>query len=356
MAKGYFIDPDTKQEYFGYDFISYNPEYDGRYNFKKFVAETPLSDEVIYYDSLYATKVANNIDKVTPTLSSKLFLDSGNPYANADIRKNYTITYKPEKADYIIISKQSFEEKSTSNFLILPSIMKVVCFNFPYYNTNDNTYKKHAVKAIKESFPDDWIMDNSKWVRTRYIQYKGKVDIRMAYDSNTNKCAWYDSLCMNSGDDLTVDALMILAQAAKAQAYSSENEKNCVLALQMINNLNWRSYPGTMGRFSYLIGGKYNTFSEMRHHPSRFPKPVKEILTFSNSSDENFAGEKDYNLWLAFIQKFLSVDGIKFIKMGDVNKRLRNESRYEDLFYQTFECITRVKPKSYDDYLSEKQV
>lgn len=355
MAKGYFIDPDTKQEYFGYDFISYTTEYDGNFNFKRFIAETPKPDDVIYYDRLYASQVVNNIDKITPTLSSKLFLDIGSPYANADVRKNYTITYKPENADYIMVSKQAFMENSYSDFLILPSIMKVVLFNFPYGTNGEEKYKKAAVKALKESFPDDWIMDNSKWVKTRYIQYNGKIDIRIAYDNKT-KCAWYDSLCMNSGDDLTVDALMILAQAAKAQAYSSENEKNCVLALQMINNLNWRSYPGTMGRFSCLIGQRHNIYSEMTHHPSKYSKPVKEILTSSHSYQEEFAGEEDYNLWLAFIQKYLSVDGVKYIKMGDVNKRMRNEALYEDLFYQTFECITRVKPKSYDDYLSEKQV
>lgn len=356
MAKGYFINPDTKQEYFGYDFISFKAEYDGRFNFKRFLPESPGNDESLYYNSLYIKKVISNVDKVTPTLNSKLFLDAGNPYANADVRKSYSITYKPEKVDYIVISQQKLNERYYADFLVLPALNKIIRFDFPDGNSNDATYRKKAEAAVKLVFPDEWIMDNSVWINSKYFQYNGKIDIRGAYDDSTNKIAWYSSLSLNAGEELTVDALMIFTQAAKVKGFSSENEKNCVLAMQMINNLNWRTYPGTMSRLVYLLDKRDTILGDMRCHPSRFPKPITEMLTHRGYYDEDFAGEKDYNLWLEYMKKYMRLEEEKFVKMGDVKKRLNGDGVYEQLFYQTFSCITRIKPKSYDDYLSEKQV
>ena len=359
MAKGYFIDSQTQQQYFGYDVLQLSPEYKnvGPWAFKCFRAEPAQPDDKIIFDSGVYTKICTLSNGVKPPKGSKVYLTPGGPYANADVRKNYNITYKEESADYIIVdANQLGDYKGQYCLLLIPSLKRAVVYNTPYKVSKQDT-ENSVIELLKTIYTDEMLDTDMIWMTFTCYKYKGIRGIdEILNGTSSQKCALFSSLDLSTGNEVTIDAMRIVKQAATA-SWSAENENKCALAIQTFNNMSWRDYPGTMCRFNYYLTRLNTTFREMKRHSSRFTKPVKEFLNLYNYGDmTEFRNENDYNLWLTFLKGEMNLEETRFAKMGNINNKLRNERMDESLFYQTFSCITQIKAKTYEDYLSEKQV
>ena len=87
MRKAYIHDKDGEQ-YYDYDAVYMDATYVGSKLFS--LTTRAQEDGKIYVDSDTLSKLNCNINTV-PTKGSKVYLGEKNPYAVADIRKNYTI-------------------------------------------------------------------------------------------------------------------------------------------------------------------------------------------------------------------------------------------------------------------------
>ena len=103
MAKGYFNINGTA--YYGYDLIYLSARYNNisPYAFIRYDALTSYyNQDDIFCDSTVKDAVMKSAATIKPPQGSKLYLCKPNPYANADVRKCYSITYDVDSADYIV--------------------------------------------------------------------------------------------------------------------------------------------------------------------------------------------------------------------------------------------------------------
>ena len=355
MAKGYFNINGTA--YYGYDLIYLSARYNNisPYAFIRYDALTSYyNQDDIFCDSTVKDAVMKSAATIKPPQGSKLYLCKPNPYANADVRKCYSITYDVDSADYIVKNPdKTIYRQFSMRTLIMPKLKRIAIVDgICRGNFTEDQIKEYAIESLTDIYSREDIEENLVYtIKTVYgIEDEAMILSELGLGKKY-AYAFYENIDMSSGDDVTLDSLKIVWQAV----VPSSNEQQAVLALQTFNNLNWRNFPGTIWQFIAAIRRqRYNcSFNRMSAHPSRFSKPVREFLEIKG--DREFANAKDYYLWQEFMKDYFGLKETKFVNLVNVNDKIRENMMTDDDLSLVFSCITRIKPKTYEDYLSEKQ-
>ena len=120
------------------------------------------------------------------------------------------------------------------------------------------------------------------------------------------------------------------------------------MQLNVLNQHNWREYPGTVSMvLGEMLGNdKNNIYTDVKGHSSRYSKVVKELL---KCRGKEFAGKKDYEFARNYINSLIDVGNCRFTTIMDLWAKLRTINLSQYTFDKLFNNVVRLTPKTYDE-------
>ena len=349
-------------EYYEYGYIPLKSVTDNNYKVKSFAIRTDFDTNKILI-SKSVGDIIKNMSFPSPAKSSKLKLKDGSPYAAADIRKNYGLVKKVDKADYIVFTKDKIIPTYypySQTTIVFPKAKVATLIYYYYYHTDlsKSKVKEFARKAISSLYAED-LLDECVLFDSIYTDvpdsYDDIIKACLGISGDVNKLAEYDSLDMCSGEDVTLDSLKILKGALYNKSGKEKEEENAKVALMAFHNFNYRKVPGTMDRFMSIMADSSYLVREMNRHPSVYPKPIREILEEYGYRRTEFADKNDYELFYQFVESIMEVEDVKVVSHKDYDRKIARSPMSEDMFSEMYDVMVRITRKKYEDYISAKQ-
>ena len=316
------------------------------------------SDEEYYIDGDYDFYVDLTTDRrleeldglIDPTIfpaeDSKVYLAPNLPVAIDDIRKHYTIKRGMDNGEYNVFAKRvnaSWYAGHIYSVGVFPKIKAIV------FNT-DFTPKEKIFRRAQTFFTNISESDMIyKDIVGEIRGYKNSLAYKALLDgAYTNPCIEYRQLNLNSENELTSDVLELFYRTATKSVYDIDAKKNFLIQINVLNQHNWREYPGTV---SYLVNvlccrgvGSY-----IKRHLCQYSKTVKEILSLPM---QVFANEKDFLLARTFVAGLLNINNTKFVSATDLIDKINEYGISLAGFSRLFDNIVRITPK---EYVSEEK-
>lgn len=287
-----------------------------------------------------------------PPKNSSIYLSPKLPYPIDDIRKNYNIKRVPDSGDYNVIGPLNLSYNRTHHIYgysiaIFPSINTVYVKKRNGAVTKENLYKEACMCIPNADFADMKLAKFSTWVRFHIVVgmnvYKQLLDRTL-----TKTCVPYTSLDIAGANPLTFDVLTLAQRAGALGYHENDAEKNFIMQLNVLNQHNWREYPGTISMvFGEMLGNdRNNIYTDVKGHSSRYSKVVKELL---KCRGKEFAGKKDYEFARDYINSLLDVGDCRFTTIMDLWAKLRTINLSQQTFDKLFNNVVRLTPKTYDE-------
>lgn len=352
-----YIRTEDGKEYYDYGIIYLSASY---YNYKvtSFRIDNSGHEGKIAFNK-YAKEDMMSRTYPKPPKYSKLCLRGDNPYAVADIRKNYTITRSEDKADYVVgFPKEDKYSSGLRRLVVFPKIKMITAAYF----WGDSTIKQDKIiqlskDAISHIYEEDMLEDAIFFeaVLHNFLEEdEGILKNLFGFGPHSSKTTTYYNLDMSSTDDVTLDSLKILNNAIINKQWSPTNEENARIALMTFHNFNYRNVPGTIDRFFKLLYMNSSLLREMSRHDSRFSKPIKELLSYG-AGTLKFKDEDDFNLYYNFLESIMKVENGKVVVHEDYDNKLICSPVSEELFQEMYNVVVRITPKKYEDFVSAEQ-
>lgn len=280
-----------------------------------------------------------------PPKRTSIHLVSGSVIAVEDVRKNYILKRDADAGDYNVFSpltRGSLKRFSPAVIALFPSYNLIVA-------GKDTITAAQALAEAKAENPDIVAADLD------YRQVKADsldcFNVSTAYaDLLAGKlkkpCISYTQLDLNAPNELTVDVLTLVYNTGKLWEYDNEDRKNFLIQVNVLNQHNWREYPGTV---SMLFGSmlKYaGVANSVASHISSCSKTVKEIMSCTNRP---FAGEKDFNLARDFVNSLLNFGGCRYTTLEQLEEKLHSIRLSRQYFSMLYNDMVRITPKTFTD-------
>lgn len=266
-----------------------------------------------------------------------------------DIRKNYVIKKNIDTGDCNVMDKLRLSAKHyyyPDYIFVNDTAQTIVAIKKETLNVpSDAYYLSKAVTAVPGSTPNMFIQVplftlHEVSVPEPYLKLlRGEVKKPVIPSSRLN---------IVNQNELTIDALSIVTHVAK-NYYSSEGSKNFILAMQALNQTNWREYPYTMHMlYNLLTNNAY--LRKFVHTPSLQPKSI-QVMVQSMKRDGYMkdVSEKDYYLARDWFSSMLDISDVRFTTIKDLNTHLSNFGVGEYMFNTMFSNIVKIKKKSYEE-------
>ena len=155
-------------------------------------------------------------------------------------------------------------------------------------------------------------------------------------------CISVDSLCYDTGNKITLDALQIYYRTGIRPWYESGVKENFEIQCKALNQSNWRDYPGTICLINHMMvmsgGSVFNRIVGRRASQS---KPVKSIL----SCESHFVTDDDRRMAQDFLDSLLNIGEGKFTTPSILLRKCNNLGITIDEFEDVFSCVCRVVPR-----------
>lgn len=347
------------QEFYGYGIIFLSASYSNyNVNVTSFKIDSwGEANRIVVNERLKKALLSNTYPK--PPKGSKVCLRGDNPFAVADIRKNYTITRLEDKADYVVgFPKEVNYSAGLRRIVIFPKI-KIITAAYFFGDTKITKDKiiQLSKDAISHIYSTDMLEDAIFYEFPLGYYLKEDEEILknlLGVGAYSAKTTTFSNLDMSSADDVTFDSLKILKNVIIDKQWTITNEESARMALMTFHNFNYRNVPGTIDRFFKILYNNSNLLREMSRHESRFPKPIKELLQYG-AGTLKFKDENDFNLYYDFMESLMEVGKGKVVGHNDYDNKVTYSPVAEDMFQEMYDVKVRITPKKYEDFISAKQ-
>ncbi len=309
-----------------------------------FKAKSTLCDDVTFCQK----------DLGTIPQDSSIYIFPQCPYAAADVRAHYKVKRDIDSGDYnVFVPLLSWHWKaSVSVRTILYWPDRRIALGLPdcYRNTKD------CAGLIRNYVPD--MSEDEAYANAQYLGNNIEVywlnDPRGFYHrvlakTLTKPLVSVTQLNITNNNKLTSDVLQLVYETIRTTSKYSIKE-NIVVQLNLLNQYNWREYPGTMTVFSQVCH-YCDSFTEMWRTSSKYSKPVRELLKIPMGT---FSTQKDLELAQTFLYSILQFRGTRFVKTSDLAAKCRNIGLSLPVFEQVFDSITKVSPKRIEENGNEE--
>ena len=280
--------------------------------------------------------------------NSVIYLTPNCPYAIDDIRKNYTIKRKPDTGDYNVFSPIGSCDGNLQvvSIAVFPSLNAAVTH---HERKSEDDMFALAKNYLKDPNREEMIYKTYEHSYNYYKLFSLSPVYKALLDGELEKpCIGCDQLDINSENELTTDVLELVYKTGLRNVYEQDSEKNFLIQLNVLNQHNWREYPGTISMLFGEIMRNQGIYSRMCDTPSRFSKPVKELLSYEKKS-KDFASEKDFLLAQKYLAKMLNIDGSFFTTVGKVYEKCGALNLTQTTFSKLFKNIVKITPNKFED-------
>lgn len=279
---------------------------------------------------------------------SQIYVFPNSKYAADDIRAHYSVKRDPDSGDFNVYSPinllKSFWIDSTrvETIIYWPSRKIALCTQIRRADMTSfcQTIRK-CVPDMTEDEAADYttlVHDGGLWL---YWLNDPKCMYQKVLDGTLKKpLVAPEQLDITNNNKLTIDVLMLLYQTALDTGRFS-NKKNIVMQLNMLNQYDWRNYPGTIAVFKSILLTLPSIY-KMTKQPSKYNKIVNEFLT---PSDIHFRKQEDLELAQSFMYNLLGFDKVMFVRTSDLLERLQRNDIPITTFQTVFDAIVKISPK-----------
>lgn len=279
-----------------------------------------------------------------PPKGSSIYISPNCKYSSADVRKNYNIKRNVDSGDYNVfcpINVDSYINKITCRRVVI----------FPSRRVIVATDAGSDQDALNAAFSYDTSLmrcESEVFYNCSFYTYNiAESYLDLLKGNLTKTCVPQDNLDMNSDNELTVDVLMLAYQAAKRSYLEKDAKENFETQMHMLNQHNWREYPGAITIFNKMLqlgNVGYAVYRECYRHKSSLSKPEKEIMLHPY---EGFSSEKDFLLAQDFVCSILNIQDTKFVTFESCVQKLVDEKTPFNVFYALFDAAVKVSLKKY---------
>ena len=292
-------------------------------------------------------KICNTDIGVLPKGSSVHVLPNCR-YAAEDIRKHYTIKRDADTGDYNVYSPLNLEKCYWVKFIRVETILywpaRKIAIGTNTKNMDTKQLAQDIIKFVPTMSPDeakDFKILFKDTYTTLYFPHDYKNVYAKVLDGVFKKpLVSSEQLDITNENQLSLDVLMLIYHTVDNTGKYSD-KSNIVTQLNMLNQYNWRNYPGTMSVFKAILSIQ-PAFNKMQRQSSRYNKVINEFLTYRESS---FWKQEDLELAQAFLYNLLGFDKVMFVRASDLDSKLRKYAIPPHIFEKVFDTIVKISPK-----------
>ena len=266
-------------------------------------------------------------------------------YNLEDIRKNYKIKRGFDKGTCNVFSEETLNKmySHSCGVAVLPSA-KVAVFNM----YKDNAKMLKALQDLVPTMSEKDVVWFSNWTYVYCVNINDAY-IKLLDGTLAKPCIHIDSLDLNTGEELTLDTLLIIHKLCmkEVEGWSPDYDEALKIQLAALNNLDWRRYPGTIDvLLNGFIWKRNNAIYMMKGTASRYPKNVRNLLKFRSDS---FASKEDQELACKFVRTILKMENVQFTDFETLTTRMAEEKVNWQTFYKLFDNMVRFRDKEWKD-------
>lgn len=259
-----------------------------------------------------------------------------------DLRKGYNIKRSPDDGVCNVFSDVSYHNCHYCKLVIIPSKNAVVAAM--EYNDTSASALRYALSV----FPDIASESIIQITDQLYFSCTPEPYVNLLRGKYTKPCIPIENVPINQDTELTFDALYLAYKAATVSYNSTDAEKNLIMALNILNNYNWREYPGTMTLLHCLTRVYSSIMSDIKSHRSKYSKTIQNLL--SSGDNSMFISEKDYNMGARLIQTIMELKDKHIVTYPSIQRKLNNDNVPLYNFLSMYTVAVKVEPKSYEQY------
>lgn len=288
--------------------------------------------------------------------NASIYLFPNCPCAVADVKKNYTVKRGLDSGDYnVYCSLNKYSRYFVAyTMLIFPS-KRIVIGSME--NKTLQGIKDYATKLVLPTLQleqDDF--DTAiYYTGQKYFYFLSDPTnvYRQVLEGNyTKPLVPFSALNLSSNMELTLDVLQLVYQTGSAY-YRDENAiSNFEMQLNVLNQYNWREYPGTIRLLQIMILSTraFCALNAMSDTKSKFSKTVQQFLTKDAISIQPFKSNKDAQLGQTFVKHMLNLqEDVKFAKLSDLLSKTKEFGISPKMFEMMFNPIVRITAKDFSD-------
>jgi len=302
-----------------------------------------------YFNKLSDGYIDKLLDKnfvVQP--KSEIHVVAGCPFAMQDIRNNYKVKRGFDEGCCNIFSPMPWvSNRWLDGFVIFPQSKIIVLI--PYYSHIKQS--EWLQKACESAGKDNNCLNETYTMYQRsyvvHITNKSPEYVNLLTGNYKKPCVSYKKLQMTNVNELTVDILQIVYNAARLD-YSQKNLDNLKTQLMMLNQHNWRDYPGTMSILFGDILRNTKLWGRLKCTPSQQPKPIKQLMDFV-WKEQDIKDAKDYEMAHSFVDAVLGVGEGKYPTFENVCKKINDSGINLRTFSMIYNTMVRITPKRYGE-------
>ena len=323
------------------------------YDYDLYIPFTPYSrrseeDPMLlddYCRNIFSEKGLTPSGVSTIPKNTKIYLAPGCPKAIDDIRKNYVIKRTPDAGDYNVLTPLPF----MSYYFRLSTLVV-----YPDHKTIVGTRKENCsateianlVLSLLPGFvANNYFISTGSSIFLYQLSRKKHAIFEKALKGELKKpCVTYQQLDLNSGLPLTTDILELVYNTGKVNYRATDAEKNYLIQLNVLNQHDWRKYPGTVRTLIYELLSKNCINCCVANTKSRYPKAIQEIM---GTRKKSFLNDDDRDLCRQFIEKFLEIGDCKYASVADLIAKLDTIHLSLSTFGELYNNIVRITPRQH---------
>lgn len=328
------------------------------YDYDVILTEIPWRQMHIKDTSSYTVidkNVEKDLENITSLLDMQCAPQKGSsvhivpdcPYALNDIRNNYTIKRSIDTADFNVFSEYS-KTRCTwihlTEYYIIPNLKTVIIFNSKRMDIASLPRASAILgKNIKE---EDVILSTGTF--SLYASISNGY-FKLLKKELTKPCVYYKNLDISSSLELTEDALQLVYASGKIQSRQDDAVNNFILQLNMLNQHNWREYPGTVNLLlNNILPGCCGVRNYVHRKLSQFPKQIKPFFS-SYGKELTFKNEKDYEMSKRLIYSILCSENIHFTTCDTLLNKLKEAHIDLDIYNKFFKTTVKIDEREYKE-------
>ena len=302
------------------------------------------------------SEIKTFLSPIKPAKGSSLWMAPGYPFAIADIRRNYEIKRTPDTADYNVFSnvtEQLLSGHSCTYYkqvIVIPSEKLLV---IGLHNEKESDLVRKAEEFLGKIIGvGDYIYEecnpNISWDSMSCTLLPHTYLAPFLLGTYKKPCVYVKNLDLTTGNELNLDLLKLFYAAAKTPRYEPDAKKNCLIQMNVLNQHNWRDYPGTISAINSCLDRNYVSVYKdtIKRRLSQQSKPIREII---ETTGKPFANEMDLKMAQEFFKDLLHITDVKFTTLMDLDTHLYTNCIDRSLFFSMFDNIIRITPKEYKE-------
>lgn len=329
------------KNYFGYD-VYYT---DG---------ERPVAD-IISEDVYEPLRDLTYCDKtIHPAKGSSIYVSPGNcPVASDDIRRNYSMKKILDMGDYNIFYpvNRTWYKDNIMGFAVIESY-KIIVISKRYRDSIKSYNSLYNFLAVRPDIHEDdiEIIKLSDPVCLYNIQDMTGAHKAALMGQLTKPCVPLENLDLSTGNDITLE-LLEQVRVSGIVDDSRNAEENFRIQLNILNEHDWREYPGTtalvLAMTQSLSSYVQTTGDSIYERISSQSKPIKNLYNETKAWAGNYKSQKDFDMAKTYLDTKLNIGEYRYCTSSSLSAKLLEYNIPSSIFYSLYNEVVRIAPKKY---------